>query len=135
MIDFVRTIASRTSALVPLRRQGKNGESSRVRYAVVGLGYIAQSAVLPAFAHARRNSELTALVSDSRTKLRKLGDEYDVHLKFTYDEFDALARSGAIDAVYNRAPQQHAPRIHRAGRSPMACMCSVRSRWPSQRRL
>ena len=44
-----------------------------VRYAVVGLGYIAQTAVLPAFAHARRNSRLTALVSDDPEKLRRLG--------------------------------------------------------------
>ena len=37
---------------------------SLVRYAVVGLGHIAQVAMLPAFAHARRNSRITALVSD-----------------------------------------------------------------------
>ena len=35
-----------------------------IRYGVVGLGHIAQAAVLPAFAHARRNSQLTAVVSD-----------------------------------------------------------------------
>ena len=35
-----------------------------IRYAVVGLGHIAQVAMLPAFAHAKRNSRLTALVSD-----------------------------------------------------------------------
>ena len=28
----------------------------RIRYGVVGLGHIAQVAVIPAFAHARRNS-------------------------------------------------------------------------------
>jgi predicted dehydrogenase len=43
-----------------------------VRYAVVGLGHIAQVAVLPAFAHARRNSRLTAQVSDDPTKLKAL---------------------------------------------------------------
>ena len=31
----------------------------KVRYAVVGLGHIAQNAVLPAFAHAKRNSILS----------------------------------------------------------------------------
>jgi len=36
---------------------------SEIRYAVVGLGWIAQAAVLPAFAHAKENSRLTALVS------------------------------------------------------------------------
>ena len=38
--------------------------SKLVRYAVIGLGHIAQVAVLPAFKHARRNSRLVALVSE-----------------------------------------------------------------------
>lgn len=46
----------------------------KIRYAVVGLGYIAQVAVLPAFAHAAGNSELAALVSDDPEKLAKLGE-------------------------------------------------------------
>lgn len=118
MIDFVRTIASRTSALMPHRAQ-KNGEeeTERVRYAVVGLGYIAQSAVLPAFAHAKRNCELTALVSDSRHKLRQLGEEHDVGLQFTYDEYDDLCASGAIDAVYVALPNsKHREYTERAAR-------------------
>ena len=45
-----------------------------VRYAVVGLGHIAQVAVLPAFAHVRRNSRLTAIVSGDRTKRREIVD-------------------------------------------------------------
>ena len=51
---------------------------TKIRYAVVGLGYIAQAAVLPAFAHARENSELVALVSGDATKLKKLGKKYGV---------------------------------------------------------
>ena len=46
---------------------------SIVRYAVVGLGHIAQVAVLPAFKNARRNSRLTALVTDDGAKARELG--------------------------------------------------------------
>lgn len=38
--------------------------SGKIRYAVVGLGYIAQVAVLPAFQHAKKNSELVALISE-----------------------------------------------------------------------
>ena len=45
----------------------------KIRYAVVGLGHIAQVAVLPAFAHARSNSQLTALVSEDPQKLKSLG--------------------------------------------------------------
>ncbi|HET9325861.1 MAG TPA: gfo/Idh/MocA family oxidoreductase, partial [Candidatus Eisenbacteria bacterium] len=39
-----------------------NGRSRKVRYAVVGLGFIAQRAVLPAFDRADENSELAALI-------------------------------------------------------------------------
>ncbi len=42
----------------------------KVGYAVVGLGYISQVAVLPAFAHAKRNSRLVAFVSGDRVKKR-----------------------------------------------------------------
>jgi hypothetical protein len=52
--------------------------SKRVRYAVVGLGYIAQAAVLPAFKHAQENSELVALISDDDTKRAKLARFNDV---------------------------------------------------------
>jgi predicted dehydrogenase len=41
-------------------------QGNLVRYAVVGLGHIAQVAVLPAFVHARRNSRLVALVPLAR---------------------------------------------------------------------
>ncbi len=52
------------------RSSSKSPERLKIRYAVVGLGYIAQIAMLPAFATA--NSELAALVSDDGVKLEKL---------------------------------------------------------------
>jgi len=121
MIDFVRTITSR----LPLRSR-RNGadDPARVRYAVVGLGYISQSAVLPAFAHAKGNSELTALVSDSRVKLRELGQQYDVGLQFSYDEYDDLCASGAIDAVYIALPNSmHREYTERAARHGVHVLC------------
>ena len=125
MIDIVRTIRSRTSALFPLRSRRNGAEApERVRYAVVGLGYIAQSAVLPAFAHAGRNSELAALVSDSRQKLRKLGEEHDVDLQFSYEEYDDLCASGAIDAVYIALPNSmHREYTERAARHGVHVLC------------
>ena len=47
----------------------------KIRYAVVGQGYISQIAVLPAFAHARKNSELAALVSDDPSKTQETWQE------------------------------------------------------------
>jgi glucose-fructose oxidoreductase len=75
-----------------------------VRYAVVGLGHIAQVAVLPAFGHARRNSELAALVSGDEEKLRHLSRKYGVEHAWTYDELDVNLRRGAVDAVYIALP-------------------------------
>ena len=56
-------------------RSKAGARRKKVRYAVVGLGHIAQVAVLPAFAHAA-NSEVTALVSDDRAKLKALARKY-----------------------------------------------------------
>lgn len=74
-----------------------------VRYAVVGLGHIAQAAVLPAFAHAPKNSLLTALVSDTPVKQRKLSDRYKVPC-YSYAQYGELLHSGTIDAVYIALP-------------------------------
>lgn len=81
-----------------------NGSSERIRYAVVGLGHIAQAAVLPAFAHARQNSELAALVSSDPVKLEKLGRRYRVKDLFTYNQYEDCLESGLIDAVYIALP-------------------------------
>src|SRR5687767_1000969 len=75
----------------------------QIRYAVVGLGHIAQAAVLPAFAHAR-NSKLKALVSGDPVKLKELGDKYKVSETYSYQEFDRCLASGGIDAVYIALP-------------------------------
>jgi predicted dehydrogenase len=81
----------------------------KIRYAVVGLGHIAQVAVLPAFAHASDNSELTALVSSDAAKLRTLGRRYGVSGLYTYEQYDELLAGGSVDAVYIALPNhQHA---------------------------
>lgn len=85
---------------------GKKNKTPRkkVRYAVMGLGYIAQSAVLPAFAHAGSNSELVALISDDPLKLRKLKRKYNVPYGLSYAQGDAFLESGEIDAIYIALP-------------------------------
>ena len=92
--------------------------NQRVRYAVVGLGHIAQVAVLPAFAHAQ-NSELAALVSDDPEKLANLGRRYKVKAQFSYDQFEQCLRSGGVDAVYialpNHLHREYTERAARAG--------------------
>jgi glucose-fructose oxidoreductase len=90
--------------------QQQSKPKERVRYAVVGLGYIAQAAVLPAFAHARENSELVALVSGDATKLKKLSRKYQVLKGYTYEKYADCLESGEVDAVYIALPNN----MHRA---------------------
>ncbi len=78
--------------------------AKKVRYAVVGLGWIAQDIVLPSFAHAKINSELTAIVSDDPVKLKQIGDHYRVPFRYSYQEYEQCLKSGQIDAVYIALP-------------------------------
>ena len=75
----------------------------KVRYAIVGLGDIAQEAMMPGIAHTG-NSEITALVTGDPDKARELGERYDVTRCYGYDQFDAMLASGEVDAIYLATP-------------------------------
>lgn len=95
----------------------------RVRYAVVGLGHIAQAAILPGFANAK-NSALVALVSGDDEKLKTLQRKYRVPLTYHYDNYDECLRSGEIDAVYIALPNdQHHGYCVRAAEAGIHILC------------
>jgi glucose-fructose oxidoreductase len=103
-----RSKAASSRSKRPARRRAARAGARRVRFAVVGLGHIAQVAVLPAFRHARRLCSLAALVSDEPKKLRALGRKYGVRDLRSYSEYEPLLRSGSVDAVYIALPNdQH----------------------------
>jgi len=91
-------------------RKGRNGDvyiknrKKKVRYAVIGLGHIAQVATIPAFAHARHNSELAALVTGDPTKARQISRKYCVESVYSYEEYEKCLEKGGIDAVYIALP-------------------------------
>jgi glucose-fructose oxidoreductase len=97
-----------------------NARSHRLRVAVVGLGYISQRAVLPAFAHARGAVELSAIVSGTPAKLETLRRKYRVPHAWNYEEFDAAMHGDEFDAVYialpNHLHRRCAVRAARAGK-------------------
>lgn len=96
----------------------------KIRYAVIGQGYISQIAVLPAFENARKNSELVALISDDSVKLKKLSHTYQVARTGMYDDYDALLKSGEIDAVYIALPNHmHCDYTVRAARAGIHVLC------------
>lgn len=108
-----------------MKNRTRQSRSARpLRFAVVGLGHIAQAAVLPAFRHARGFAELTALVSDTPAKLRKLGKRYGVKHLYSYDDARDLFTSGEIDAVYIALPNSlHAAWTIRAADAGLHVLC------------
>ncbi len=83
--------------------QAKIVSGPKVRYAVVGVGWIAQTAFLPGIEHTG-NSELVALVTGHAEKAQKVGEKYGISAVYEYGEFDKLLKSGDIDAVYLATP-------------------------------
>lgn len=98
--------------------------NQKIRYAVVGLGWFAQSAALPAFAHAE-NSELVALISDDPVKLAEISEQYSgVQRTFSYEEYDDCLSSGLIDAVYIALPNHlHREYTVRAANAKIHVLC------------
>ncbi len=98
---------------------GADKTGGQVRYGVVGLGHIAQVAVLPAFKAARRNSLITAFVTEDPKKARKLSQKYRVPSVYGYEQFDELLASDVVDAVYialpNNLHKEYAIRALEAG--------------------
>jgi predicted dehydrogenase len=83
--------------------KARNVTGSKVRYAVVGLGWIAQAAFAPGVEHTG-NSEIVALVTGHEEKALKLGEKYGISKHYSYDEYDTLLASNEIDAVYLALP-------------------------------
>jgi glucose-fructose oxidoreductase len=96
----------------------------QIRYAVVGLGHIAQVAVLPAFGNARRNSRLVGLVSGDPVKRAELAKTYSVEHTWSYEQYDECLKSGAVDAVYIALPNSlHHEYALRAAQAGLHVLC------------
>src|SRR5215470_12531251 len=105
---------------------------NKIRYAVVGAGWISQEAFLPAVEQTG-NSEVTAIVSGNLAKAKQLAAFYGIKDVYAYEQFDAMARSGAVDAVYVATPNSsHAEyakraakhRLHLLVEKPLATMAA-----------
>lgn len=93
-----------------------------IRYAIVGAGWIAQEAFMPAVA-ATGNSRMQAIVSGNASGAQRLADFYGIPEVLDYSDYDALVASDRIDAVYVALPNDlHADytiRALRAGKHVM----------------
>ncbi len=85
----------------------KKVTGSKVRYAVVGAGWISQGAFMPGVAHTG-NSEMTAIVTGDEEKAQALGKRYGIENTYHYDAYLAALDSGQFDAIYVALPNwQH----------------------------
>src|SRR5580765_57199 len=101
----------------------RRGGGEPVRYAVIGQGYFAQAAILPAFRQADA-CELRAIFSEDETKLRSLKRRYGVAAALGYDQYDEYLGSGEVDAVYIALPNDmHAEYTVRAARAGVHVLC------------
>jgi predicted dehydrogenase len=72
-----------------------------VGFAVLGLGTLAQSAILPAFRGTQR-SKLVALVSRDAEKARRVASLHDV--AYAYDDLEDCLANPQVEAVYIATP-------------------------------
>jgi predicted dehydrogenase len=98
-------------------------DDNPVRFAVVGLGNFAQTAVLPAFANAGDKAKLAALVTGDVEKAAKLSRKYKVPA-YSYDDYEGLLHSGQIEAVYIVVPNsEHRTYAEPAARAGVHVLC------------
>jgi hypothetical protein len=109
-------------------RSQRSGRFLRIRYGVVGLGHIAQVAVLPAFADAT-NSELTASISDDETKLRELGRRYHVPHTYSYEQYDQCLAEGSLTLCILPYPTACIANT-RNGPLALVFMSCAKNQWP-----
>ncbi len=96
--------------------------NKKIRYAIVGLGHIAQTAVLPAFKHAE-NSELAALITGNPEKDRELSERYRVKA-YSYDDLESALEKEKVDAVYIATPNiLHRDYTERAAQADIHVLC------------
>ena len=81
----------------------KRSDGRKLRYAVVGAGWIAQEDFMPGV-EKTGNSVMTALVTGDAKKGRELSEKYEIEHVCDYGGFDALVESGKIDAIYLATP-------------------------------
>ena len=97
--------------------------NSKVGFAVVGLGAIAQGSVLPAFRNAKK-AKLVALVSREKRKAEKLGRRFKAKACYAAEEFADCLANPEVEAVYLATPQsEHLSATIAAARAGKHVLC------------
>jgi len=97
--------------------------AKQIGYAVIGLGDIAQKAVLPAFARAAENSRLVAVMSGDRAKAQALGKEFRA-AAYHYEELRQCLSRDDVNVAYIALPNSmHCDYTVEAARAGVHVLC------------
>jgi predicted dehydrogenase len=92
-----------------------------VGFAVLGLGNLAQTQILPAF-RGVQTAKLVALVSRDLAKARRLGEVHGA--AFAYDSLDECLANPQVEAVYIATPPgSHAQEVNAVARAGRHVLC------------
>jgi predicted dehydrogenase len=98
-------------------------EGRKVRYAVVGAGWIAQEDFMPGVEHTG-NSSLVALVTRDPAKAKDVASKYKLSAVYDYEHYDKMLESGEADAIYLAVPNAlHREYAVRALQSGVHVLC------------
>ena len=115
------------------KRAGTRGRDP-VRFAVVGQGYFAQAAVLPAFAQAD-GCELRASSPTTPASCARSSASTASRRRCGYAQYDDYLRSGEVDAVYIALPNDmHPDYTIRAAHAGVHVLCEKPMAINSRRR-
>ena len=83
----------------------RSNKNKKIKFAVMGLGHIAQVAVLPAFKHSSK-AQLWSLISEDPVKLKVLGKRYKIPQSRCFDmkEFPACLTKSGVHVLYLATP-------------------------------
>jgi predicted dehydrogenase len=99
----------------------KDSPDKRVGYAIVGLGHLALTDIMPAFAECK-HSRPVALVSGDLKKAGQVAKQYGINTEsvYNYEDFDRIADNKEIEAVYiilpNSMHHEYTIRAAKAGK-------------------
>ena len=97
--------------------------SRRIGYAVVGLGSIAETAVLPALGNSK-TSKLMALVSRDESRAQQVGAKFGVKHCYSYENYDQCLSQPSVDAVFiTSVNSAHAEQTIRAAKAGKHVLC------------
>src|SRR5579872_1201535 len=98
-------------------------EAKKVGFAVIGMGNISRTSILPAFAHSQR-ARLAAVVSRDREKAGQFAQRFGARHSYSNDELTACLSNPEVDAVYIATPPgEHLAATLQAARAKKHVLC------------